>query len=148
MLVQQRFYIDGVRAAPGELRPFPLVKPATGLQVGNIALGSPVDVDRAVAAARRAFEQGVPGEPERKRVLMQSIARVYESLKNEIAHTLRLAGPPTCQAASQQHRSPERGPADLHAPFGDYKELGLGRERGPHGFDEHPELKSMHAKPV
>jgi aldehyde dehydrogenase (NAD+) len=49
-------YIDGRWAAPlqaGEL--FPVIDPATEEQVAQIRMGSPADVDLAVAAASRAF---------------------------------------------------------------------------------------------
>ena len=54
-----RAFIDGayVDAVCGET--FDSVDPATGAVLGKVASGGAADVDRAVAAARRAFESGV-----------------------------------------------------------------------------------------
>ena len=51
----QQFYIDGQWVDPLVLETAELIDPATEAVSGSIALGSPADVDRAVAAARRAF---------------------------------------------------------------------------------------------
>jgi aldehyde dehydrogenase (NAD+) len=51
-----KFYIDGAWVAPLEPKPFDVIDPATEEPFARISLGSAKDVDRAVAAARRAFE--------------------------------------------------------------------------------------------
>jgi acyl-CoA reductase-like NAD-dependent aldehyde dehydrogenase len=45
-----------VPAASGET--MPIIDPATGAEIGHAAKGGTEDVDRAVASARRAFEDG------------------------------------------------------------------------------------------
>lgn len=57
MLVEHadRFYIDGGWRAATASGSTPVVNPASEELVGRIAAGGPVDVDVAVAAARRAF---------------------------------------------------------------------------------------------
>ncbi|WP_404479800.1 aldehyde dehydrogenase family protein [Novosphingobium sp. BL-52-GroH] len=50
-----QFYIDGQWVAPVTPRTTEVVNPATEAVSGTISLGSPADVDKAVAAARRAF---------------------------------------------------------------------------------------------
>ena len=50
-----RFYIDGAWTMPHGSAVHPVVNPATEQVVAEIALGDRTDVDRAVAAARRAF---------------------------------------------------------------------------------------------
>ena len=80
-------FIDGgfVPAASGAA--FDTVDPATGLTIASVARGADEDVDRAVVAARRAFDSGVwsrcaPGE--RKRVLLR-IADALEARVEEFA---------------------------------------------------------------
>lgn len=51
-----QFYIDGQWVDPIESNPFELVNPTTEEVFATVALGSPADVDRAVVAARKAFE--------------------------------------------------------------------------------------------
>lgn len=50
------FYIDGAWCEPAKAAPaIPVIDPATESVIGSIAAGSAADVDRAVAAAARAF---------------------------------------------------------------------------------------------
>ncbi|HBY98003.1 MAG: aldehyde dehydrogenase family protein [Ardenticatenaceae bacterium] len=53
-----RFYIDGEFVLASGGATFEIVNPATNRVVATACDGSPVDVDRAVAAARRAFDHG------------------------------------------------------------------------------------------
>lgn len=50
-----QFYIDGVWTDPASPAQLEIVNPATEEGFARISLGSAIDVDRAVAAARRAF---------------------------------------------------------------------------------------------
>jgi aldehyde dehydrogenase (NAD+) len=50
-----QFYIDGQWVAPVTPKTAEVINPATEQVSGEISLGSPADVDKAVAAARRAF---------------------------------------------------------------------------------------------
>src|SRR5262245_11711570 len=69
-----QLFIDGdFRDAAGGAR-YATENPATGRRIAEVAQGSPADVDVAVAAARRAFDDGRwsrlnPGE--RKRILIR-----------------------------------------------------------------------------
>jgi len=53
-----KFFIDGKWVEPSSPRYLDVVDPATERPFAKIALGSPADVDRAVAAARTAFDNG------------------------------------------------------------------------------------------
>ena len=55
---KRKMLIDGqwVDAASGKT--FPVYNPATGEVMANVAEGDKEDIDRAVRAARRAFESG------------------------------------------------------------------------------------------
>ncbi len=52
----KNFYIDGQWTPPAQPKEFQVINPATEQVAGVISLGSATDVDRAVSAARRAFE--------------------------------------------------------------------------------------------
>ena len=52
----RQFYIDGNWVDPAVIRDFTVINPASEEPVATISLGSAMDVDRAVAAAKRAFE--------------------------------------------------------------------------------------------
>ena len=51
-----KFYIDGHWVDPFNLQRHEVINPATEAPMGHIYLGSKEDVDRAVKAARKAFE--------------------------------------------------------------------------------------------
>ena len=56
MLMLNKFYIDGAWVDPASDVTMPIMNPATASQIGSVSLGNAQDVDRAVTAARRAFE--------------------------------------------------------------------------------------------
>ena len=50
------FYIGGAWVDPISDATMPVLNPATEAQIGSVAMGNVADVDRAVAAAKAAFE--------------------------------------------------------------------------------------------
>src|SRR3954452_16761303 len=56
ILVRDKLYIGGERAAPSGDGRIEVVNPATEEVIGRVPEGTPADVDRAVQAARAAFE--------------------------------------------------------------------------------------------
>jgi aldehyde dehydrogenase (NAD+) len=69
------FYIDGAWVAPTGPRRLNVINPATEQVAGQISLGETADVDRAVAAARRAFGRfGISSKAERLDLLDAIIA--------------------------------------------------------------------------
>ncbi len=84
------FYIDGEWVAPVEPKTLDVIDPSTEKPIGRISLGGAADVDRAVAAARRAFETfGVTSRAERI-ALLERIAAAYKARLGEIAETISL----------------------------------------------------------
>src|SRR3977135_2916136 len=59
-------FIDGEPVDPASGETAPVINPATGEEIARAPVSGPEDVNRAVAAARRAFEAGwsttTPGE--------------------------------------------------------------------------------------
>ena len=51
-----KFYIDGRWVDPTGSRKFDVIDPTTEQRTGQVSMGEKEDVDRAVAAARKAFE--------------------------------------------------------------------------------------------
>jgi len=60
----RQFYIDGAWVDPVEAKEFQVINPATETAAGVISMGTAKDVDRAVAAARRAYAGVIGGIPE------------------------------------------------------------------------------------
>src|SRR5262245_28632812 len=83
-----QFYIDGRWVEPSESRPFDVVNPASEEPIARIALGGAKDVDRAVTAARRAFESYSQTSREERLGLLRKIAAAYQKRYDEIAETI------------------------------------------------------------
>jgi aldehyde dehydrogenase (NAD+) len=83
-----RFYIDGRWVDPAEPRSLEVVNPATEEPIARIGAGSARDVDRAVAAARRAFESWSQSKREERLELLSAALRAYQARQEEIARTI------------------------------------------------------------
>ena len=71
------FYIDGAWVPPAVPRTLDVINPATEAVAGRISLGSAEDVNRAVAAAKRAFTTfGRTSRAERIDLLTRIIRRL------------------------------------------------------------------------
>jgi len=80
-----QFYIDGTWVEPSSIRPFDVIDPATEEPVGRIALGDAQDVDRAVLAARAAFESFSRTTRGERLDLLRSILAKYQARYGELA---------------------------------------------------------------
>jgi aldehyde dehydrogenase (NAD+) len=78
MVDRLKFYIDGTWQTPASGRTRPVINPATEEVLYEIALGSQVDADKAVAAARRAFETYSITTTEERVELLGKIIEVYK----------------------------------------------------------------------
>ena len=76
MLEKLQFYIDGKWVNPEEPRTLDVINPATEEAYGRISLGSAADVDKAVAAAKRAFESFSKTTRDERLALLKSIVSV------------------------------------------------------------------------
>ena len=81
----RQFYIDGRWVDPVAARDFQVINPATEAVAGVISMGSAADVDRAVAAARRAFEGFARTTAQERRALLEKILVGYKAHYDEIA---------------------------------------------------------------
>lgn len=79
-----QFYIDGDWVEPIAQRPFELVDPSTEQVFATVALGSPADVDRAVAAARAAFPAFSGLSVKNRADLMRAIIAEFEARESDI----------------------------------------------------------------
>ncbi len=73
-----KFYIDGKWVAPSELNIVEVTNPATEKVSGKIALGTRTDVDKAVAAARKAFTTWSRTTREERLAVLERIQTEYQ----------------------------------------------------------------------
>ncbi|MGO9036388.1 MAG: aldehyde dehydrogenase family protein [Steroidobacteraceae bacterium] len=88
MYDNRRFYIDGAWVDPIEATEFKVINPATESVAGVISMGGPKDVDRAVAAARRAFEGYSRTTPAQRLALLERVLAAYNAHYDEIARAI------------------------------------------------------------
>src|SRR6202163_2134975 len=85
MTNRMKFYIDGAWVDPAVKKTVPVVNPATEEPMYEIAVGSKADVDKAVAAARRAFETFSVTTREQRVELLTKIIEAYKTRMKDIA---------------------------------------------------------------
>jgi aminobutyraldehyde dehydrogenase len=78
-------FIDGERVAAAEGETEPVINPATGETIAEVAKGSAEDVDRAVAAAERAFPGWAEVAPSQRSLALLRLADRVEEHAEELA---------------------------------------------------------------
>ena len=84
MVNRMQFYIDGAWVDPVVKKSTPVVNPATEEAMYEVALGSKADVDKAVAAAKRAFETFSQTTREERIALLEKIITAYKARIKDI----------------------------------------------------------------
>ncbi len=83
------FYIDGHWVPPAQPNDYTVINPATEAPAGVISLGSARDMDRAVSAARGAFEPFAQTSRDERRALLERILAIYKRRYADIANAIR-----------------------------------------------------------
>ena len=99
----RQFYIDGAWVDPSEPKEFKVINPATEDVAGVISMGGAKDVDRAVGAAKRAFDSYSRTSPAERLALLERILAAYNAHYNEIAEAIcvEMGAPVTLSKGSQ-----------------------------------------------
>jgi aldehyde dehydrogenase (NAD+) len=84
----RQFYIDGKWVSPTAARDWEVTNPATEEPIATISLGSAADVDKAVVAAKRAFESCLQTSVEERVALLKCVIEVYTAKSEEMAQTI------------------------------------------------------------
>jgi len=86
----RQFYIDGAWVDPVEPKELKVINPATEEVSGVISMGGAKDVDRAVSAARRAFDSYSRSTPAERVALMERILTAYKAHYEEIVQAISI----------------------------------------------------------
>jgi len=99
----RQFYIGGAWVDPVEPKELKVINPATEEVAGVISMGSAKDVDRAVTAARQAFDSYSRTSPAERLALMERILAAYKAHYAEIAQaiTIEMGAPVTLSKGGQ-----------------------------------------------
>ncbi|MEQ9002405.1 MAG: aldehyde dehydrogenase family protein, partial [Pseudomonadales bacterium] len=84
----RKFYIDGKWVDPKGKETLDVINPATEEPIATIAMGNKEDVDRAVAAAKKAFETFSRTTLEERAALLEKIIEAYKARMQDIAATV------------------------------------------------------------
>ena len=104
MKTYEQFYINGEWVDPVEgLNICDVLNPANEEVIGKIAMGTAADVDKAVIAAKDAFDTFSQTSVEERLALLGKIVEVYQSKYDEIAETIssEMGAPLTLSKAAQ-----------------------------------------------
>jgi aldehyde dehydrogenase (NAD+) len=100
---EMQFYINGEWVDPVVPHPFDVIDPSTEEAYAKISLGSAADVDKAVAAARKAFETFSQTSKQERIDLLKRILVAYKARYNDVAAAItREMGAPTTLAQQAQ----------------------------------------------
>ncbi|WP_448951235.1 aldehyde dehydrogenase family protein [Labrys neptuniae] len=103
MLDKRKFFIDGKWVDPVTPNDLQVLDPATEQPVAVISMGSPADVDKAVAAAKKAFATYSRTSVEERLALLEKLLEVYKRRYEEMAQTITLElGAPISMSRAQQ----------------------------------------------
>ena len=80
-----QFYIDGQWVDPAVANPLDVINPATEEVCGRISLGSATDVDKAVAAAKRALPAWSRTSREERIALLERILEEFAKRHDDVA---------------------------------------------------------------
>lgn len=83
-----KFYIDGQWVEPAGTGIHTVVDPTTEAPSGRVAMGNEVDVDRAVQAARRAFDAYAATSREERIALLERVAARFEARKPDLCEAV------------------------------------------------------------
>ena len=105
-LPDAKLYIDGeIRDAEGG-KTFDVINPWTGKVAGQAADASEGDVDAAIAAARRAFDEtdwGLPEKKDTRFALVKKLRELFEENKGRIAELARFEAGAATAAVGMAH---------------------------------------------
>ena len=105
MRENRQFYINGEWVDPVSPNSFDVINPATEEVCGHISMGSEADVDKAVAAAKAAFETFSRTSTQERIELLESCIAVYKKYYLDIADAIReeMGAPHTLATTAQAY---------------------------------------------
>jgi aldehyde dehydrogenase (NAD+) len=103
MLDKRKFYINGEWVAPLVANDLEVINPATEKPVAVISMGTAADIDRAVAAAKKAFASYGRTSVEERLALLEKLLAIYKRRYDEMVQTITLElGAPATMTREQQ----------------------------------------------
>ncbi|QGG92659.1 aldehyde dehydrogenase family protein [Agrobacterium sp. MA01] len=103
MLDKRKFYINGEWVDPIAPHDLEVINPATEKPIAVISMGTAADIDRAVAAAKTAFQSYSRTSLDERIALLEKLLEIYTRRYDEMARTITLElGAPITMSTDQQ----------------------------------------------
>jgi len=131
-----KFYIDGQWVEPHGKGRLDVINPATEERCAVIALGDATDVDRAVKAARAAFDSFAATTIADRKSLLQRIITVYLKRNEDMAHAIteEMGAPKTLAIQAQSASSL----AHFHTALAALDAIEFEKDEGTHWLVREP----------
>jgi len=88
MQTLNQFYINGEWVSPDGTGKMPIMNPASNSRIGTLTLGNAVDVDRAVAAAKMAFESFSRTSRAERLALLRRLLEITKRRQGDLARAM------------------------------------------------------------
>ena len=85
-----KFYINGEFVDPSSKETLEIINPATEEEIGIVALGSAIDVDKAVYSARKAFSVSSKLSKKDRLDILETIRENYKKRYRDVSEAIRL----------------------------------------------------------
>ena len=85
-----KFYINGEFVDPSSKETLKIINPATEEEIGIVALGSSIDVDKAVYSARKAFSVSSKLSKKDRLDILETIRENYKKRYRDVSEAIRL----------------------------------------------------------
>ena len=85
-----KFYINGEFVDPSSKETLEIINPATEEEIGIVALGSTIDVDKAVYSARKAFRVSSKLSKKDRLDILETIRENYKKRYRDVSEAIRL----------------------------------------------------------
>ncbi|WP_421905435.1 aldehyde dehydrogenase family protein [Mameliella sp.] len=117
MTTLDKHYIDGAWVAGHGGQDFAILNPATEAQIGTVTLGTAAEVDRAVAAATRAFESYSRTSREERLIHLRALKAALENRLDEMGQAIsqEMGAPITLAVNAQAGCGPRHAAAFIDA---------------------------------
>ncbi|OPB31169.1 aldehyde dehydrogenase family protein [Bartonella sp. AR 15-3] len=103
MLNKRQFYINGLWESPSTNNDLHVINPSTEEICAVISIGNIKDVDKAITAAKNAFQNWKTTTPEQRLAFIEKILEIYEKRSENIAKTISMEmGAPIDMARNSQ----------------------------------------------
>ena len=130
MIEKREFYINGAWVSPSKARDCEVIDPSTEEACAVISLGSSEDTDKAVAAAKAAFDSWSRTDPETRLGYVKKIREVYAERAEDMAQAISLEmGAPIAMSRASQVTS---GTWHIDNFITAFKDIEFIRPLGPH----------------